>query len=30
VSPDTITEEEDWTMPDTPQNGVKETADSPF
>lgn len=28
VSPDTIKEEEDWTMPDTPQNGKSE--DAPF
>ena len=28
VSPDTINEEEDWTMPDTPQNGKSE--DAPF
>jgi len=30
VSPDTIDEDEDWTMPDKPQNGVKQTADAPF
>ena len=30
VTPDTIAEEDDWTMPDTPQNGVKETEDAPF
>ena len=30
VSPDTIAEEEDWTMPDTPQNGVKQTEEAPF
>ena len=30
VSPDTIKEEEDWTMPDTPQNGVKQTEEAPF
>tara|TARA_R110000824_G_scaffold191466_1_gene373174 strand:- start:1033 stop:1821 length:789 start_codon:yes stop_codon:yes gene_type:complete len=30
VSPDTIKEEEDWTMPDTPQNGKKQTEDLPF
>jgi len=30
VSPDTISEEEDWTMPDEPQNGVKAEADAPF
>jgi len=30
VAPDTITEEDDWTMPATPQNGVKQTEDAPF
>ena len=30
VTPDTIEEEDDWTMPDTPQNGVKETEEAPF
>jgi len=30
VSPDTISEEEDWTMPDSPQNGVKQTEEAPF
>mgnify|MGYP003636673736 FL=1 len=30
VSPDTISEEEDWTMPDTPQNGIKQTEKAPF
>ena len=27
---DTIDEDEDWTMPEKPQNGVKQTADAPF
>jgi hypothetical protein len=30
VTPDTIEEEDDWTMPDTPQNGVKQTEEAPF
>ena len=30
VTPDTIKEEDDWTMPDTPQNGVKQTEEAPF
>jgi len=30
VTPDTISEEDDWTMPDTPQNGVKQTEEAPF
>ena len=30
VTPDTIKEEEDWVMPDSPQNGVKQTEDAPF
>ena len=29
VSPDTIKEEEDWTMPESPANGVKTEA-APF
>jgi hypothetical protein len=30
VSPDTIEEEDDWTMPETPQNGAKVTEEAPF
>ena len=30
VSPDTIGEDDDWTMPDNPQNGVKQTEEAPF
>tara|TARA_R110000787_G_scaffold110734_1_gene219414 strand:- start:1210 stop:1998 length:789 start_codon:yes stop_codon:yes gene_type:complete len=30
VSPDAIAEEDDWVMPDTPQNGVKQTEEAPF
>jgi len=30
VTPDTIEEEDDWTMPDTPQNGEKMVEDAPF
>lgn len=30
VAPDTIKEEDDWVMPDTPQNGSKVTEDAPF
>lgn len=30
VAPDTIAEEDDWTMPDTPQNGSKVTEETPF
>ena len=30
VTPDTIEEEDDWTMPDNPQNGVKQTEEAPF
>jgi len=30
VAPDTIAEEDDWTMPDEPQNGVKATENAPF
>jgi len=30
VTPDTISEEEDWTMPDTPQNGAKKEEEVPF
>ena len=30
VTPDTIKEEDDWTMPDTPQNSVKQTEEAPF
>ena len=30
VSPDTIGEDDDWTMPDKPQNDVKQTEEAPF
>ncbi len=30
VSPDTIGENDDWTMPEKPQNGVKQTEEAPF
>tara|TARA_R100001463_G_scaffold25650_2_gene60614 strand:- start:3067 stop:3852 length:786 start_codon:yes stop_codon:yes gene_type:complete len=30
VTPDTIEEEDDWTMPDRPQNGATQTEEAPF
>ena len=30
ISPDTIGENDDWTMPDKPQNGIKQTEEVPF